>query len=64
MLPRMRTIEQCVSLIKEFDNETAITIWYIRTLVQDNKIAHTNTGKKILVNFDNLVGYLNKLGVA
>jgi len=58
-LPRMRTIEQCVNLIKEIDPHTAITDWFIRCLVRDSKITFINTGKKILVNFDNLISFLN-----
>ena len=61
MLPRMRTIEQCEKLIKQIDEGSAITEWFIRCLVRDNKVLHFNTGKKVLVNFDNLLEYLNTI---
>ena len=61
MLPRMRTIEQCVNLVKELDEHTAISEWFIRCLVRDNKIFYVNTGKKILVNFDSFLNYLNAI---
>lgn len=59
MLPKMRTIEQCIKLIKGIDKQTAITEWFIRCLVRDDKVAHINAGKKILIDYDNLLEYFN-----
>ena len=56
---RMRTINECVKQIKLLDSETAITEWFIRSLVNEDKIQYYMTGKKILVNYDNLLSYLN-----
>ena len=56
---RSRTITQCISYIKALDPDTAITEWFIRTLIKDNKIKHFTSGNKELVNLDNLLYYLN-----
>lgn len=56
---RMKTIKQCFEEIKKLDPETAVTQWFIRSLCKDNKVKHFMTGCKILVNFDDLLRYLN-----
>ena len=58
-LTRMRTIKQCHEEIKALDTNTAITEWFIRCLCKDNKVKHFMSGSKILVNFDDLLNYLN-----
>lgn len=56
---RMKTVEQSAKAIKELDPETAITEWFIRCLCKENKVKHFMTGTKILVNYDDLLRYLN-----
>lgn len=58
-IPRMKTVEQCFKAIKELDKETAISEWFIRSLCKDSKVKHFMTGNKILVNYDDLLKYLN-----
>lgn len=58
-IARMKTVEQCLKEIKKLDPDTAITEWFIRCLCKDNKVKHFMTGKKILVNYDDLLKYLN-----
>ena len=60
-LTRMRTIKQCHEEIKALDSNTAITEWFIRCLCKDNKVKHFMSGSKILVNFDDLLNYLNSI---
>lgn len=57
---RMKTIKQCFEEIKKLDPDTAISQWFIRCLCKENKIKHFYTGSKILVNFDDLINYLNQ----
>lgn len=59
LLPRMRTVSQCVQEIKNIDHESCITEWYIRTLCKENKIAYFQSGNKLLINFDNLLLYFS-----
>lgn len=59
VIPKMKTIKQCFEEIKALDTNTAITQWFIRCLCKENKVKHFMTGTKILVNFDDLINYLN-----
>ena len=56
---KMRTIKQCYQEIKKLDSDTAITEWFIRCLCKQGKVKHFMTGTKTLVNFDDLINYLN-----
>lgn len=58
-ISKMKTVKQCFEEIKKLDHETAITQWFIRCLCKKNKVKHFMTGTKILVNFDDLINYLN-----
>lgn len=58
-LVKMRTVKECVNEIKLLDPMSAITEWYIRTLCAENTIKHFKSGKKILVNLDDLIAYIN-----
>ena len=56
---RMKTIKQSFEEIKKLDPDTAISQWFIRSLCKQEKVKHFMTGTKILVNFDDLINYLN-----
>lgn len=58
-ISKMKTVKQCFEEIKKLDPATAITQWFIRCLCKENKVKHFMTGTKILVNFDDLINYLN-----
>lgn len=58
-ISKMKTVKQCFEEIKKLDPQTAITQWFIRCLCKENKVKHFMTGTKILVNFDDLINYLN-----
>lgn len=58
-IARMKTVEQSYNEIKKLDPETAISLWFIRCLCKENKVKHFMTGTKILVNYDDLLRYLN-----
>jgi len=55
---RMRTIRESLALLKQMDGETAITYNFIRRLCAANAINSFSLGKKILLNFDELLAYL------
>lgn len=54
-LAKMRTINESVSLIKAADPDSAITYNFIRKLVSENKIRYFMSGKKVILNFDDLL---------
>ena len=58
-ISRMKTIKRSFEEIKKLDPDTAISQWFIRTLCKQGKVKHFMTGTKILVNFDDLINYLN-----
>ena len=57
-LARMRTINESLALIKEEDPDSAITYNFIRKLVQSDKVRHFLSGKKVILNFDDLMDIL------
>lgn len=57
-LPRMRTITEAAAEIKEIDPQTAITPYHIRRLCLDGILPTVKAGKKILLNLDTLVEYM------
>ncbi len=56
---RMRTINESVAIIKEMDEQSAITANCIRTLCKEGKVHCVLTGKKILVDLDALIAFLS-----
>ncbi|KAF5077567.1 hypothetical protein DSECCO2_149740 [anaerobic digester metagenome] len=57
-IPRMRTIPESAALLKEMDEHTALKQCAIRRLVLDGKIKSVKAGRKILINYDDLLAYL------
>lgn len=60
MAPRMRKIRDCCHLLKQEDPETALTLCALRRLVHDGTIPSTNAGRKVLVDYDQLLAYLSR----
>lgn len=56
---RMRTIGESVEIIKGIDQDSAITANCIRSLCKDGKVHCVFTGKKILVDLDDLIKYFS-----
>ena len=50
--PQMATINETAKLI-------GLAKYYIRQLALNNKIKHVRAGKKILINIEKLIEYLN-----
>lgn len=55
----MRSIKDALALIKEVDPDTAITYHFLRRLCDTNAITVVKAGKKFLLNYDELLAYLN-----
>lgn len=57
-LPRMRTAEKVLNIIKEQDPDTEVTLHYIRDLIKSGKIPVTLVGRKKLVDADRVIAYI------
>ena len=53
-IPRMRTLNETMAEIKAIDKKTAVTPNCIRTLCKSGKVRCVFTGKKLLVDLDDL----------
>lgn len=58
-LARMRTLDECYREIKEMDEKTAISKYYIRQLALSGKIPVVMCGRKRLINLDGLIEYIS-----
>ena len=56
---RIRTIREVIALLKQADSQTAVTYHFIRKLCDRGCIKSIRAGKKILINYDELLAYLN-----
>ena len=56
---RIRTIRDAIALLKQPDSQTAVTYHFIRKLCDSGCIKSIRAGKKILINYDELLDYLN-----
>ncbi len=58
-MTRLRTIRQTLDMIKANDPDSAITEYFIRTLVADHKIRTLKAGRKFLIDIDSLENFLS-----
>ena len=56
---RIRTIRDAIALLKQADSQTAVTYHFIRKLCDSGCMKSIRAGKKILINYDELLDYLN-----
>ena len=54
----MRSIYEALDLIKENDPNTALTYNSIKQLCVDGKIRCFNSGKKVILNYDDLIALI------
>lgn len=57
-LARMRSIYEALDLIKDYDPNTALTYNSIRKLCLEGQIRYFRSGKKIILNYDDLTKLL------
>ena len=60
-LARMRTLDECYAEIKQMDENTAISKYYIRQRAISGQIPVVMCGRKRLINLDGLIEYLSEL---
>lgn len=56
--PRMRTAEGALAVIKEGDPGSAVTLRFIRGLINTGAVPYVPVGRKKLVDVDRLMDYL------
>lgn len=61
-LPKMRSIQQIIQLIKQEDPDSQINYNMIRRLCLDNRVKHFRSGRKFIVNYEDLVNVLSQCG--
>lgn len=54
-LAKMRSINEALSLIKAADPDSAVTYNLIKKLIAEDKIRYFMSGKKIILNYDDLL---------
>ena len=57
-MPRLRTLSETISYLKEQDPKTAITANALRCMVVSGKVPYIKAGKKYLIDLDILFEYL------
>ena len=57
-IPRMRTVAEAAKELKEMDEHTAVTEYHIRQLALSGVLPRVQAGRKLLINFDLLLEYL------
>lgn len=57
-IPRMRTVHEAAQELKAIDEHTAVTEYHIRQLALSGVLPRVQAGRKLLINFDLLLEYL------
>ena len=57
-IPRMRTVHEAAQELKAVDENTAVTEYHIRQLALSGVLPRVQAGRKLLINFDLLLEYL------
>ncbi len=57
-LPRMRTVAEATAEIKAADPNTGVTEYHIRQLAISGVLPRVKAGRKMLINLDVLIEYL------
>lgn len=57
-IPRMRTVAEAAKELKEMDEHTAVTEYHIRQLALSGVLPRVQAGRKLLINLDTLIEYL------
>lgn len=55
--PKMRLIREVFDELHQIDPNSAITMYALRQLVRSGKIPSVNVGRKILVNYYDVIDY-------
>ena len=55
----LRTIQKAFDQIKNEDSNTALTVHTIRTWCKEGKVKSLTTGKKVLVDMQSLIDYID-----
>lgn len=56
---RLRSIREAAKLVKAEDNESGVNLNCIRNLIRNGKVHYVKTGRKVLLDLDDLFNYLS-----
>ena len=51
---KLRTLKECFEYIKENDERSAVTPYFLRQMVVQKKIPYMRAGRKYLINLENI----------
>lgn len=57
-MPRMRTAEKVLDIIKETDPGTEVTLYHLRRIIRTEAVPVVTCGRKRLVNVDDVLALL------
>ena len=55
---KLRTLKECYEYIKENDDRSAITPYFLRQMVVQKKIPHMRVGRKYLINLEHVEKFM------
>ena len=55
---KLRTLKECYDYIKENDERSAITPYFLRQMVVQKKISFMRSGRKYLINLEHLEKFM------
>ena len=55
---KLRTLKECYEYIKENDDRSAITPYFLRQMVVQKKIPFMRSGRKYLINLEHLEKFM------
>jgi hypothetical protein len=58
-IPIMRTIQECLKVIKDLDPDTAVKESFLRRILEANRVRHFKSGNKYIVDLTDLLRVLN-----
>jgi len=56
---KLRTAQEACDDIKSQDSQSALSVFLIKKLATQGKIRSIKTGKKLLIDYDSLIAFLN-----
>ena len=55
---KLRTLKECYEYIKENDERSAVTPYFLRQMVVQKRIPYMRSGRKYLINLDNIEKFM------
>lgn len=59
-MARLRLIRECFQVLKSADPDTSLTLRALRRLVEADVVPSIRSGRKVLVDYNQLLAYLSR----